>query len=216
MAIAIGNKTQSNQIPNGSSQTLAHNQNTGSNRGLLVVVTMASTVNFSSATYGGVSMTLVQNVLFSSEGQRQAAYYIADPLTGSNNIVINFTGSQFNSTSIFAVSFTGADGIDVFGSNIGASTPNSQSLTILANSIIYASGLSSNEQNTQYSIGGSSRPFEFSHNTNIQCRGALSATALSAGATNVTTYADFANVTNFRVAVKEYLAPATTRRIIIC
>ena len=217
MAIVIGNKTQSNQNPNGSNQTLAHNQNTGSNRGLLVVITMASSVNFSSCNYGGVAMSLIQNSLFSSEGQRQAAYYLADPATGSNNIVVTFSGSQFNTTSIFAVSFTGADGVDVFGSNAGATTPNSQSLTILANSIIYASGLSSNAQNTQYSIGGSSRPFEFSHNTNVQCRGALSATGLSAGATNVTTYADFVNVTNFRVAIKEFtVPPVTRRRIIIC
>lgn len=207
MAITIGNKTQSNQNPNGTTQTLAHNQNTGSNRGLLVVVTMSNSVDFSGCTYGGVAMTLVRNTLFSAESQRQAAYYLANPATGSNNIVVSFTGSQFNSTSIFAVSFTGVNGVDTSNSNIGANTPNSQSLTILANSVIYASGISSNAQNTGYDIGGSTRTFEFSHNTNVQVRGALSATNLSAGSKNVTTKADFGNVTNFRVAVKEYIAP---------
>lgn len=216
MALAIGNKTQSNQNPNGTTQTLAHNQNTGSNRGLLVVVTMSNSVDFSGCTYGGVAMTLVRNTLFSAESQRQAAYYLANPATGSNNIVVSFTGSQFNSTSIFAVSFTGADGIDTSNSNTSVSTPNSQSLTISDNSIIYASGISSNAQNTGYDIGGSTRTFEFSHNTNIQVRGCLSATGLSAGSQNITTKADFGYVTNFRVAVKEYVSSTSRRRIIIC
>lgn len=216
MALAIGNKTQSNANPNGTTQTLAHNQNTGSNIGLLVVVTMSNSVDFSGCTYGGVAMTLARNTLFSAESQRQAAYYLANPATGSNNIVVSFTGSQFNSTSIFAVSFTGADGIDTSNSNTSVSTPNSQSLTIVTNSVIYTSGISSNAQNTGYDIGGSTRTFEFSHNTNIQVRGCLSATGLSAGSQNVTTKADFGNVTNFRVAIKEYVAPASRRRIIIC
>lgn len=207
MAIAIGNKTQSNQNPNGTSQTLAHNQNTGSDRGLLVVITMASTVNFSGCTYNGTAMTLVRNEFSSSEGQRVAGYYLANPDTGSNNIVVSFSGSQFNSTSIFAVSFTGAGGVDTSGWTNSASTPSSQSLTIASNSIIYASGISGNAQNTGYDIGGSTRTFEFSHNTNKVVRGALSATGLSAGATNVTTKADFGNVTNFRIAIQEASAP---------
>lgn len=209
MAIAIGNKTQSNQNPNGSSQTLAHNQNTGSDLGLLVVITMANTVNFSGCTYGGVAMTLVQNINYSGQSQRAAAYYLQSPPTGGNNIVVNFSGSQFNSTSIFAVSFTGAGNFGAFGSNGALTTPNSQSITISANSIIYLTGLSSNAQNTQYSIGGSSRPFEFSHNTNRIVRGAVSGTGLSAGATNVTTRADFGTVTNFRVEIQEASSPST-------
>lgn len=216
MAIVIGNKTQSNANPNGTTQTLAHNQNTGSNLMLMVVVTMSNSVNFSGCTYAGSPMTLAHSVLFTSESQRQAVYYHQAPATGSNNIVVSFTGSQFNSTSIVAISFTGADGIDNVASNQSVNTPNPQSLTIITNSIIYASGISSNAQNTGYDIGGSTRTFEFSHNTNIQVRGCLSATGLSAGSQNVTTKADFGNVTNFRVAIKEYVAPNSRRRIIIC
>lgn len=206
MPIVIGNKTQNNQNPASNTQTLAHNQNAGSNLGLLVVVTMSSGVDFAGCTYAGVAMTLVRNTLFTAESQRQAAYYLASPATGSNNIVISFTGTQNNSTSIFAVSFTGVNGVDTSNSNTSINTPNSQSLTILANSVIYASGISSNTQNTGYDIGGSARTFEFSHNTNIQVRGCLSATGLSSGSQNVTTKADFGNVTNFRVAVKEFVS----------
>jgi hypothetical protein len=215
MAIAIGNKTASNQNPNGSTQTLAHNQNTGSDLGLLVVITMANTVNFSGCTYNGTAMTLVQNINYSGQSQRCAAYYLQAPATGSNNIVVSFSGSQFNSTSIFAVSFTGAGNFGAFGVDGATTTPNSRSITIAANSIIYLTGLSSNAQNTQYTIGGSSRTFEFSHNTNRVVRGALSATGLSAGATNVTTAADFGTVTNFRVEVQEAGGGGGGRRRII-
>ena len=216
MAIAIGNKTQSNQNPAGSSQTLAHTQNTGSDRGLLVVITMANTVSFASATYNGTAMTLVQNINYGGQSQRCAAYYLQNPDTGNNNIVINFTGSQWNPTSIFAVSFTGAGNFGAFGSNGALTTPNSQSITIAANSIIYLTGLSANAQSFGYEIGGSTRTFEFSHNTNRIVRGALSATGLSAGATNVTTKTNFNTVTNFRVEVQEAGgAPAGRRRIII-
>lgn len=205
MSIVIGNKTASNLNPSASTQTLAHNQNTGADKGLLVVVTMASTVDFTGCTYAGAPMTLVRNDDFTGESQRVAVYYLANPLNGANNIVVSFTGSQFNSTSIFAVSFVGAAGVDSHEGTAGVDTTNSQNLTIQANSVIYATGVSANAQNTQYSIGGSSRPFEFSHNTNRQVRGALSATGLIAGATNVTTSADFGNVTNVRVAIKEKL-----------
>jgi hypothetical protein len=215
MAITIGNKTQSNQNPNGTSQTLAHNMSTGANGGLLVVITMASTVDFSGATYAGVAMTLVRNSLESTEGQRVAAYYLANPATGSNNIVVSFSGSQFNSTSIFAVSFTNVSGIDTSAYTASTTTPSSQSLTILTGSVIYATGISGNAQNTGYDIGGSTRTFEFSHNTNRVVRGCLSATTLSAGANNVTTKADFGNVSNFRVAVKEFVATSTRRVFVV-
>jgi len=215
MAIAIGNKTESNLNPSASTQTLAHNQNTGTDRGLLVVVTMANTVDFSGCTYNGVAMDLVQNVNYSGQSQRCAAYYLQNPDTGTNNIVVSFSGSQFNPTSIMAVSFTGAGNYGAFGSNGAVTSPNSQSITISENSIVYLTGLSSNAQNTQYTIGGSSRTFEFSHNSNRIVRGALSATGLSAGATNVTTAADTGSVTNFRVEITEAGAGGGGRRRII-
>jgi hypothetical protein len=155
------------------------------------------------------------NVNYSGQSQRTGAYYLATPDTGVNDIIVSFSGSQFNSTSIFACSFTGAGSTANALSTGASATPNSQSITISENSIVYATGLSPNAQNTQYSIGGSSRAFEFSHNSNRIVRGALSATGLSAGATNVTTAADFGDVTNFRVEVLEAVAASSRRRIII-
>lgn len=215
MAIAIGNKANSNQNPNGTSQTLSFNSGaSGTDKGLFVALTMPSTVNVTGATYGGVAMSIVSNNI-STEGQRVTTFYLQNPANGVNNIVISFNGSQFNSTSIFAFVVYGADGIDNFAWNDVSTSPNSRSITILQNSLIYVTGLSINAQTaTQYSIGGSSRVWEFSHNTNKIVRGAISATGLSAGATNVTTYADFGSITNLRVAIKEK-AVVARRRIII-
>lgn len=212
MAITIGNKTQSNQNPNGNSQTLAHNNNGDS---VLVVITMANSTDFSGCTYNGTAMDLIQNVNYSGQSQRCAAYYLENADSGSNNIVVNFTGSQFNSTSIFAVSFSGAGAYGAFGSNGALTTPNSQSITVSEGSVVYLTGLSSNAQNSQYSIAGSNRAFEFSHNTNKIVRGALSAVGLTAGATNVTTNADFGTITNFRVEITESGGGGGGRRRII-
>ena len=218
MAIAVTNKTAANNNPNGGSQTWQHTTFAGSDRTLVVVVTMANTTSFSSATYNGTAMTLVRNQEYSGQSQRAAIYILEDNDVGTNlDIVVNFTGSQFNNTSMFAFSMTGAGLDDVDASNGAVTTPNSQSLTIQENSLIYATGLSSNTQNSQYSIGGTNRPFEFSHNSNRQVRGALSVNNLSAGAQNVTTRADFGTVTNLRVAILEAgPAPSARRRIILC
>tara|TARA_R110000796_G_scaffold192641_5_gene309322 strand:+ start:400 stop:1050 length:651 start_codon:yes stop_codon:yes gene_type:complete len=216
MAITIGNKTASNANPSGSTQTLSHNMNVGADGTLLVVITMPSTVSFNSVTYDGVAMTLVRNQLFSGLSQRQGTYILQAPSTGSNNIVVSFTGSQFNGTSIFAQSFTGAGGLDVEANNGASTSPNSQSLTIQANSIIYTTGISDNAQSFGYDIGGSTRTNEFAHNTNKQVEGALSATGLLAGSQNVTTKADAGTVTNYRIAILEAGTIITRRRIIIC
>lgn len=216
MAIAIGNKTASNQNPNGSSQTLAHNMSAGTDGTLMVVVTMSSqnSRNFTGATYNGVAMTLLRNQLYSGLVQRTAVYILQAPSTGSNNFVVTFNGSQFNPTSIFACSFTGAGAGGVNANNGASTAPNSQSLTIAANSIIYAQGISDNVQSAS-SIGGSSRALEFTHNTNKQVGGALSALGLPAGATNVTTDAITGTITNLRIEILGGGGGGARRRIII-
>lgn len=219
MALAFGNLTTSNQNPASNSQTLAVNCSSGTDRGLFVVITMTNTVNFASATYNGVAMTLVSSRQYSGLSQRQAAYYLANPATGTNNLVINFTGNQWNPTSIMAQSFTGVDTTaGVEASNGASTTPHSRSLTISNNSVIYATGISNNAQSFNYDIGGSSRTASFNgHNVNKIVEGAWSATGLSAGAQNVTTKADFGTITNNRFEIKEAVAspPAGRRRIIV-
>lgn len=208
MAIAIGNKSNANSTPGATSQTLAHSQNVGSDGLLLVTITMSNSVDFTGCTYNGVAMTLVRNHNFVSESQRQATYVLTSPATGSNNIVFSFSGAQWNPTSVFAVSFTGASGYGAEAITGPSATPNSQSLTISANSIIYATGVSISAQSFGYDIGGSTRTNEFAHNTNRQVEGALSATGLGAGATNVTTKANSGNISNYRIEIQEATASA--------
>jgi len=216
MAIAIGNKTQSNQNPAGNSQTKSHNMSTGADGTLLVVITMTNSVNFSGCSYDGTAMTLVRNQNMGTLSQRQAMYILQSPATGSNNIVVSFSGGQFNPTSLFAVSFTGAGGVDVHSGNGLSSTPNSKSLTIVAGSVIYASGVSTQAM-SPYSIGGSTRPLEFQHNTNKQVGGGLSLTSLATGSQNVTTKTIAGTVTNSRIAILAATAPPSgRRRIIVC
>lgn len=210
MALTIGNKSNANATPGASTQTLSHNQNVGDDGLLLVVITMPNGVDFTGCTYGGNAMTLIRNTNYTGLTQRQASYYIQTPPTGANNIVVSFSGAQWSNSSVFAVSFTGAGGIGNDASTGASATPNSQSLTVSANSVIYATGISVNAQSFGYDIAGSTRTNEFAHNTNKQVGGALSATGLSAGATNVTTKTNFDTVTNYRVEVLEAVAVTPT------
>lgn len=208
MAIAFGNAVASNQNPGGSTQTLAHTQDTGSDRTLVVVITMSNSVDVSGCTYAGANMNLIANTNITGSSQRVTSFYLQAPATGGNNIVFTFTGAQWNSTSIMAQSFTGAGAVGAFGFTDQTASPNSQSITILANSVIYATGISSSAQSFNYDIGGSSRTPAFNgHNTNMQVEGAWSATGLSAGAQNVTTKADSGNITNYRFEIKEAGSP---------
>lgn len=196
MAITIGSSSNSNQVPNTNFQTLSVNCTDGTDKLLLVVVTMASTVNFSSASYNGVAMTLVSNRNFSGLSQRQAAFVLVNPDSGTNIFRVNFSGSQFNSTSIFAQSFTGANGVGNFITAGGQATPNLETLSVSSGSVIYASGISNNAQSLGYEINGSTRTNKFTHNTNKIVEGALSANNLTGGSVDVNTIADFGNITN--------------------
>ena len=109
MAIAIGNESEYWANPNGSSFTQAHTHNTGSDGLLVISLAMANTVNISSITYGGQALTILTNSNRGGLGIRIVQAYIKNPPTGSNNLVVNFTGSQFNFINIYIISYTGAD-----------------------------------------------------------------------------------------------------------
>ena len=217
MAIATVTQGASNQNPNGSSQTLGFNSGTtGTNRWLFVSVTMPSTVNFSSATYNGVSMTLIQNSFYSSLSQRQAFYILENPATGTNNIVINFSGSQFSNTSIYAVCVSGCGGYGNFGSNDASGTPHSQSLSVSTGSVVYLTGISNTAQSSNYTIDGVSEATEFQgHNTNKIVEGALSAPIVSGGSITCTSTCDSGDVSNHRVELIESGGGGGSRRIIV-
>lgn len=216
MAIVFGINKFSNQNPNGNSQTLGVTCSNGTDKGLFVVVTMANSTNFSSATYNGVSMLLIDNNQYPTASQRQCAFWLANPDSGTQyNLIINFTGSQFNNTSIMAQSFTGVSQATItnFASSGLQNTPNIQNITINANDIIYLSGISGDAQSFDYQIAGITVTNLFAHNTNRQVEGAFSTIGLSAGLTEVRTIANSNTITNHRWAISQ--SQSISRRKII-
>lgn len=188
--------------PNTNFRVFNHNSGTAqSDKQLLVVVTMANTVNFGSATYNGVTMTPVLSKNFSGLSQRQRIYTLASPADGTNQFRVNFTANQWNGVSIACYTFIGCSGVGNTGVNGGSTTPNSKTLSCSNGSIIVATAISNNAfQN--FSIDGVSLPTLYQHNVNKQTAGVIS-NSVSAGLIDVTSVVNSGNVTNIRVEMLE-------------
>ena len=211
MALIIGNKSPYSQTPPwpSTSLTRAHTQNTGSDGFLFVSFIMSNSRSYSSCSYGGQAMTLIKTQNFGGLQQRWACYGLLNPPTGSNNVVVQFSGAVNNPVSMFAVSFTGSSGAGNFATNGASSTPNSKTLSVSSGSCIYATGISNNAF-TGIDIDGSARTLEIQHNTNKQVGGALSSVGLSAGSISVVTKVTSNSVSNSRVEIKEASAPPSS------
>ncbi|GAI76449.1 unnamed protein product [marine sediment metagenome] len=203
MAVSIGNKTQVNQTPASNFYQFTHNQNTG-NDGLLVVsVVMTNTVSFTNATYGGVAMSQVFVRNFGGLSQTTKLFVLENPNTGNNTFRINFTGNQFNPISVFVLSCTGAKA----GGNIinlaGTSSPKNSNITVLDGSYIYSYCVSTSAILGIEIPNGNNRPAEYTHNTNRQVRGGLSASSFTAGTYNITHITSFTSVTMQTYEIQE-------------
>lgn len=213
MALTAGSQTNSNLNPGGSTQTLAHNHSGGVDGLLLVTIAMANTVSVTGMTYNGVAMTQIRQDVSTGISSRYASYYLLSPSTGSNNIVISFSGAQWSPTAIFAASFSGSGGIGNSGFNDLSATPHSQNLTISAGSIIFAMGNSTFAQSFGYVIDGVTLTnVGNGFNINNQVEAAYSSAISTAGSKPVNTVADAGTITNFRVEIQESAGPAPTRR----
>lgn len=204
MAIAIGNKSQINPNPAASSYTLTtHNQNTGSDGVLIAAVAMQNTVNFSNATWNGVTMTPVIQQLLSGFSKRIWIWVLDAPATGVNNFVVNFTGSQFNPISVYLCSFTGAQTGGNTVSVGGQTTPHDETLTVSTNSHIYCTAIS-NAVITDIEVPlTDSRPAEFTHNINSQIEGSLSAAPLTSGSKTLRTECTSGTITLHAIEIQE-------------
>lgn len=209
MPLILGNQTNSNLNPNGTTQTLSHNHNNGGGNDLLLVtIAMPNTVTVTGMTYNGVAMTQVRQDTSTTYNSRYASYYLVNPANGNNNIVISFSGSQWSNTAIFAQSFSNCNGIGNSGFSEAANTPHSQSLTISAGSRIFVMGNSSSAQNSGYIVDGLTQSnIGNGFNINNQIEAAYSAVIVTGGAKTVTTVTDFGTITNFRIEVKEFTPP---------
>lgn len=197
-----GNTTNANPTPGANFYQFTHNQNAGTERLLIIMLTMANTVNYSGCTYGGQAMTQLYSINRGGLSQRMGFFYLIDPPTGNNTLRVNFSGNQWNPISIHARSFTGSAGIGNSARTGAQSTPHTQSLTVSDDSLIMATACSVNQILTIQIPQGSNRSFA-THNTNRQVgTGAISANAgFAAGTYNIRTTSTFGSVTNDRVEI---------------
>jgi len=198
-----GNTTNANPTPGANFYQFSHNQNTGNNRLLVVMFTMSNSRTYSSATYNGSAMTQLYQINRSGLSQRMAFFYMVDPPTGSNTLRVNFSGSQWNPISVHARSFTDSGGVGNSARTGGQATPNTQNLTVSADSLILATACSVNVVSTIQIPQGTNRTF-VTHNTNRQVgTGAITADAgHSAGTISVRTTSTSGSVTNDRTEIK--------------
>lgn len=196
------NTYNSNPNPAGNNHQFNFNVTSGNNRILIVQLTMANTVNYSSVTYDGVSLTQLHSTNRSGLGQRMAFFYLLNPNIGNNVLRINFSGSQWNPISIHARYLTNSSGIGNYGRTGTQNTPNTQSLTVSQDSRIISTACSVNSISSIEIPSGTSRTF-VTHNTNDQVgTGAISSnTGFNAGTYNIKTTSSWGSVSNDRVEI---------------
>lgn len=172
-----GNTTNANPTPGASSKTQAHTHNTGSNGLIVAQFTMSNSRTYSGCTYGGQAMTELYQINRSGLAQRMCFYYLENPPTGNNDLVVSFSGAQWNPISIHIRSFTDCGGVGA-SSRSGASTsPNTKDLTVEEDSLIMITSCSINAITAQEIPTGTARTYT-QHNTNRQvATGAISADA---------------------------------------
>lgn len=93
-----------------SSITFAIDVGTGSDRVLLVLATTdrSGTTTIDSCTYNGTSMTAHTAGTSSPDGIDYRAFYLANPTSGSNNVVVTYSGSGTKPKAL-ALAYTGVD-----------------------------------------------------------------------------------------------------------
>lgn len=138
MAIARDNSGSWTQAAANNSWTQAYTC-TGSNGYLVVTVNITSVSDTITATasYGGAAMTAQFNLVGGGTPNNRRVYYfyLLAPATGSNNIIITFSGLTTFATSMCAASYTGVSQIgfpDSSASQLPTTSPHSATTTVIA------------------------------------------------------------------------------------
>jgi hypothetical protein len=208
MALVIGNKTANVGTPGAITQTFSHNGSGGVNGYLYLATAMSNAVSYSSATYAGVSITPFATFTTSVTNTTLQFWQLANPATGVNNIVLTFSGAQFNPVSSFVFSVSGGNGFGNIVSDNTATSPNSTTIAVSANSYVFGLMISGNGTSNAITINGSSRTLEYTHAINNYASGALSA-SLTAGTKNVSV-SGLSDVAALYFEVKEFAAISST------
>lgn len=198
-----GNTTNSSVTPGANFKNYTHNHNVGSNGLIVIQLSMTNSRSFTTATYGGQSMTLLYTISRGGLGQRMAFYYLENPPTGNNTLRVNFNSSVWNGVSVHIRSFTDSGGIGASSRTGGQSSPHTQSLTVEQDSLIMITSCCVNVILTQQIPTGTNRTFT-THNVNRQvATGAITADAgHNAGSISLRATSASGNLTLDRTEIK--------------
>lgn len=118
MAIAFDASSGSKGV--GSTTLTWSHTCTGSNRTLIVACSSKTDDYITGVTYGGVSMTLVDNIVGVSGGDANRLYVLTNPASGANNVVITSSASIDLVGS--AASYTGTSSVTPTNKSKGTTT----------------------------------------------------------------------------------------------
>lgn len=215
MALAIGNKTVDWTTPAATTRTFSHNGSVGANGYLFLVIAMSNpAMTFTSVTYGGNAMTSLSFNITSNTTSVWGIFYLANPPTGANNVVITFSTAQYNPVSTFAFSATGCDGPGNTVFTDTTTSPSSTTLTVSSNSMIFGGLLAGNNTGHVITLDGSSRTLEYTSAINNYTSGALSLTGLTSGSKTVSVAAG-ANLAGNYFEIKEFAAATSTQGMLL-
>jgi len=190
MSLIEGNKTSDFRTPGGSSTSFSHTQDVGSD-GALVALLTSATGNITSVTYGGQSLTLInQSIGGAGFSDRWSVWELKSPPTGSNTLTINYNVSLWDTVSNMIYSFTGSDGV---GNHSVNNTPAVDQTT------------------------GTTVPTDWNHNIGMTIKGGISP-SLTSGTKQVKAQTNWGSAIIRAVEVKEASVtppPTRGRRIII-
>jgi len=182
MPLVKGNTTSDRRVPSASTYSFSHNQNSGSDGYLFVVIACPATT-VTSVTYGGVGMTLVQRRA-TGYSTDWTVWRLAAPATGANTVLVTMASSNFNGVSTFVVSFTGCAGVGNTAYNGTAANPVTTSVTISTNSMIIGAAIGGNNTTAYIQIPqGTGRTLEWNDNINNFTWGAVSPSLTSGSKT---------------------------------
>lgn len=222
MAIVLGNESYLNPTPGTSYTYSSHSQNTGAN-GYLVVLVAArdySAITVSGITWNGVSMVQRQQGSVSSSGAETIVgmYTLASPATGTNDLVVNFSGNQQFGISVRILSFTGVDSANGNSQlNAAATSIVTETMTVSANSRVVGIALSRFSLLDIELPQGSSVSNRHDLAVYLAQVGSGVSAALSAGSTNFDAECTGTNPVSLSLLeLLEASAPPPTRRRITC
>lgn len=113
-----------------SSMTVAHTC-TGSNLGLAVSICWGdNATTISGVTYNGVAMTKTSNGTKSINSYQNDIWEMVSPSTGTNDIVVTWSGTMADYATLVSASYTGVSQTGQPDSSNGASTASGLSLSV--------------------------------------------------------------------------------------